>query len=152
MTTNKDFKDFINDMKNSRQENLDEGVWDVVKGAAKTVGRFLGPAATAIQGYDAYQKYQKGDYPGAALSAAGAVLPGPLGWAATGASIARDQQKDDEPETPKAPETPKPAEPETPKAPEPTSEPLNYRKVKTTIEKESGGKKIKSFKQFHKNK
>jgi hypothetical protein len=29
---------------------------------------------------------------------------------------------------------------------------LNYRKVKTTIEKESGGKKIKSFKQFHKNK
>jgi len=150
MTTNKDFKDFINDMKNSRQENLDEGVWDLAKGAAKTVGRFLGPAATAYQGYQAYERIKKGDLPGAALSAAG-MIPGPVGWAAVGADIARGD-KDDEPETPKAPETPKPAEPETPKAPEPTSEPLNYKKVKTTIEKESGGKKIKSFKQFHKNK
>jgi hypothetical protein len=138
MTTNKDFKDFI----------LDEGIWDVAKGAAKTVGRFLGPAATAYQGYETYQRVKKGDYPGAALSAAG-MIPGPVGWAAVGADIARGD-KDDEPETPKTPEPPK--EPETAKTSEPDSEPLTYKKVKTTIEKESGGKKIKSFKQFHKNK
>lgn len=146
MTTNKDFRDFQKFL--SEQNNIDEGLWDAAKTVGKTVGRFVGPAAAAYQGYEAIQRARKGDYPGAALSAAG-MIPGPVGWAAVGADIARGE-KDSEPETPKAAETPK--EPETPKAPEPTSEPLTYKKVKTTVEKESGGQKIKSFKQFNKNK
>lgn len=146
MTTNKDFKDFQKFL--SEQNQVDEGVWDAVKAGAKTLGRFVGPAAAAMQGYEAIQRVKKGDYPGAALSAAG-MLPGPLGWAAVGADIARGD-KSDEPEAPKEPETTK--EPETPKAPEPTSEPIVARKVHSTVEKESGGKKIKSFKQFNKNK
>lgn len=130
MTTNKDFKDFFDSLKNN---NVEEGV-------GTTALKLLGPAAMAYQGYQAYQRYKKGDYPGAALSAAGAI-PGPVGWAAVGADYARGE-KDDQPETPKEPETTKSAE---------TSSDIVPRKVKATIEKESGGK-MKSFKQFTKNK
>ena len=58
----------------------------------KGLSRFIPGLGTVMGVKDAVSRVKKGDYVGAALSGASAI-PGPLGWAATAADIARDVTK-----------------------------------------------------------
>lgn len=57
------------------------------KGAIKGAMKFVPGLGAAVAGYAAIKAFQRGDYVGAALNAV-AMIPGPVGWIAAGASIA----------------------------------------------------------------
>lgn len=57
------------------------------KGAIKGAMKFVPGLGAAVAGYAAIKAFQRGDYVGAALNAV-AMIPGPIGWIAAGASIA----------------------------------------------------------------
>jgi len=139
MITNKDLV---------RVKLIESGETEIDEGLLGTALKVLGPAGTVYQGYQAYQRLKKGDYPGAALSTA-AMVPGPIGWTAVGADIARGEKDDEpakaeapkEPETPKTPETPKPINTDVTKSLTPDYSSYAKSKQFKTSDEESGGKK-----------
>ena len=64
-------------------------------GIGKKAARFIPGVGTAIYGYDALSRAAKGDFKGAAL-AAGAAIPGPVGYGFMAADIAREIRKGDQ--------------------------------------------------------
>ncbi|WP_078321709.1 hypothetical protein [Mycobacteroides chelonae] len=57
------------------------------KGLLKGAMKFVPGLGAAVAGYAAIKAFQRGDYVGAALNAV-AMIPGPVGWIAAGASVA----------------------------------------------------------------
>ncbi|WP_081343816.1 hypothetical protein [Mycobacteroides chelonae] len=57
------------------------------KGLLKGAMKFVPGLGAAVAGYAAIKAFQRGDYVGAALNAV-AMIPGPVGWIAAGASLA----------------------------------------------------------------
>ena len=65
------------------------------KAIGKKAARFVPGIGTLAYGYDALSRVAKGDFKGAAL-AAGAAIPGPVGYGFMAADIAREIRKGDQ--------------------------------------------------------
>jgi len=116
--------------------------WGTVGKVASVGRRAIPVVGNVLMGIEAVNRARKGDWAGAALSAAGAI-PGPIGYAALGADIARglSQPAQAEPaNTPKPANTPAPASTPNPKpANTPANTPAQTQPKKTTVLAKKGG-------------
>ena len=112
--------------------------WGAVGKVARVGGRAIPVVGNVLMGIEAVNRARKGDWGGAALSAAGAI-PGPIGYAALGADIARELSKG-QPAQAKPANTPKPANTSAPAStPKPANTPAQTQPKKTTVLAKKGG-------------
>ena len=108
--------------------------WGTVGKVVRVGGRAIPVVGNVLMGIEAVNRARKGDWGGAALSAAGAI-PGPIGYAALGADIARQFSKG-QPAQAKPANTPAPASTPNPK---PANTPAQTQPKKTTVLAKKGG-------------
>lgn len=121
-----------------------EGWGSALGKVARVGGRAIPVVGNVLMGIEAVNRARKGDWGGAALSAAGAI-PGPIGYAALGADIARELSKGQPAQakpanTQKPANTPKPANTSAPAStPKPANTPAQTQPKKTTVLAKKGG-------------
>jgi len=111
----KSYNQFVIEAYTTRQELIEAGVMarglgrvvrrSAIRLGGKTAARLVPGLQQAFGAYQAYDAARRGDWTGAALGAA-SMVPGPVGWAAIGADVARGLK---EPEGPVAKAQPSPA-------------------------------------------